>query len=373
MKAINELLENIEQGTDFILGTPWRYSDKSMGVVVPILAKEHVSKTVRSYITLEEAKEKGIEVKDTGKIDRVVIENSTGSPVFIRAGTILKSNTTQSRAVETSIIILVKKEENKKQKVEVPVRCVFASKGISGGTTFAYGGTVPLEVRSALLSKKGQSKTWEAVDYATNYRLQSLRSTPGFERQMQSSQVRTDNLSGIMEEIDKFTPNLDKILNKVPLFEEQVGAVFMDMKDVVGLEMFDHPKSWEAIHKDVEKRLGESAAKEDQSFFKPDYDKIKPMIYSFMKKLIDGEKTEVKGKEDSSTVIIKGDGVIGEATMIGDKVIHLVGIKSQPEIKKEKAVGISSIFGDRLGYIGKTPSRGESIIRPYGVKSRSRV
>jgi len=372
MKAINELLENIEQGTDFILGTPWRYSDKSMGVVVPILVKEHVSKTVRSYITLEEAKEKGIEVKDTGKIDRVVIESSLDSPVFIRAGTILKSNTTQSRAVETSILI-IKKEEDKKHKMEVPVRCVYASKGISGGTKFAYGGTVPLEVREALLSKKGQASTWYAVAKETNYRTQAMRSTPGFERHMQSSQVRSDNLSGVMEEIDKFTPNLDKILNKVPLFKEQVGAVFMDMKDVVGLEMFDHPKSWEAIHKDVEKRLGESVAKEDQSFFKPDYDKVKPMIYGFMKKLIDGEKTEIKGKGDSSTVIIRGDGVIGEATMIGDKVIHLVGIKSQPESKKESTVGAASMFEDRLGYVGRTPTRGESILRPYGIKTGSRV
>jgi len=165
-----------------------------------------------------------------------------------------------------------------------------------------------------------------------------------------------DNLAGVMEEVDKFTENIDEILKKVPMFEDQVGAVFLDLKDVVGIELFDHPKSWEAIHKEVEKRLGESIAKEEEkTFFKPDYEQVKPLALSFLKKLIDSEKIETSKSGDVYTVtLLKGDGIVGEATSINGKVIHLVGMKVDKNADREQSPTRSSdifrsIGGPRLG------------------------
>lgn len=335
--AVDKFLKDLSEEVGFKFGSPWRYSDKSLGVIVPILRLDAYSAEQREYLTLEEAKDKGVTFKDTGHIDRVIVESSLGVPIFIRSGTALKSAGTQPRVVETSTMIVPegpKKEEIPPipiiTKQEILVRCIYASKPIQKESRFTHAGDVPLEVRSELLSKSDQARTWSAVSHATNrfmgsHVLGSGRSGRGSARMMNAS---SDDLVGAMEEVDKFTPNLDEILKKVPLFEDQVGAVFLDMKDVVGMELFDHPRSWEAIHKEVEKRLGESVAKEeDQSFFKPDYDKVKPLTLTFLKKLIESKKTEIS-HGITSTVSLKGDGVIGEATTINGKVIHLVGIKT---------------------------------------------
>ncbi len=303
---------------------------------------------MREYVTIEEAKDKGVIFKDTGRIDRVIVESSLDVPIFIRSGIAFKSGGTQPRAVETSTVIIpeVKKDE-KKEKIPIPVpiitrqeihvRCIYASKSINPGSKFAYSGDVPLEVRSALMSQSGQGNVWGAVNRATN----RFMASSGLGQSYGSSgrttfamnNITCDNLVGVMEEVDRATPNLDEILKNAPLFEDQVGAVFLDIKDVIALEMFDHPKSWEAIHKEVEKRLGESVAKEQESFYRPDYNKVKPLALLFLKKLLESEKTEVSKDRGVSTFVLKGDGVIGEATAINGKVIHLVGIKSDKNTK----------------------------------------
>lgn len=171
---IKEFLNNLEDEIGYKFGTPWRYSDKALGVIVPILKIGDAEE--REYITLEEAKNKGITFKDSGHIEKVIIESSLSVPIFIRSGTILKSQGTQSRAVESSIVITPQEEKakNKKAEQEIPVRCIYASKGIRTGVTFTHGGDVPLEVRSSLLSRSGQGSTWAAVGHAT-HRLMSNR------------------------------------------------------------------------------------------------------------------------------------------------------------------------------------------------------
>jgi hypothetical protein len=354
---IDQFLASLSNEIGYKFGTPWRYSDKSLGVVVPILKIGDIGK--REYITLEEAKDQGVVFKDSGFIDKVIIESPLSMPIFIRSGTILKSQGTQSRAVESSIIIVPKKEEIKKDmpvpyivvSQEIPVRCIYASKGIKTGTAFSYGGDTPIEVRSALLSRSGQANTWRAVKGATH---RFMSATIG---NRVSYTASNDNLSGIMEEVDKFTGDIDEILKKVPLFEDQVGSVFLDMKEVVGIELFDHPKSWEAIHKEVEKRLGESLVKEEEkTFFKPDYEQVKPLALNFLKKLIDSEKIETSKSGDIySVTLLKGDGVVGEATSINGKIVHMVGMKIYKNVNNDENLTRRSV-----------PTRTSDIFRSIG-------
>lgn len=364
---VEQFIGNLNNEIGYKFGSPWRYSDISLGIIVPILKIGYVGE--REYLTLEEAKDQGIAFKDSGHIGKVIIESSLFKPIFIRSGTVLKSQGTQSRAVESSVIIVPKEEKNKQDITnvvpeivittqEIPVRCIYASKGIHTGGTFTYGGDVPLEVRSSLLSRSGQANTWAAVGNATHRLMSnrlgsSSRSSKRYGDSM-SFTASHDNLAGVMEEVDKFTENIDEILKKVPLFEDQVGAVFFDMKNVVGIELFDHPKSWEAIHKEVEKRLGESVAKEEEKtlFKKPDYEQVKPLTLSFLKKLIDSEKIETSKSGDTySVTFLKGDGIVGEATSINGKVIHLVGMKVDKNIKKDG---------------GQTSTRASDILRSIG-------
>lgn len=342
---IDNFLKNLSEEHEYKFGTPWRYSDKSLGVVVPILKIGNIEE--RGYITLEEAKDQGITFKDTGHIDRVMIESSLGIPIFVRSGTALKSTGTQPRAVETSTVIVPEKVPEKEEipdipkiiitRQEIPVRCIHASKGIRTNETFGYAGHVPLEVGSVLMARRGQSHTWAAVGETTHRFMasSSFAQSQGRTGRLDFRSISSDNLVGVMEEVDKATSNIDEILKNIPLFEDQVGAIFLDIKDVVAFEMFDHPKSWEAIHKEVEKRLGESATKEQESFYKPDYEKVKPLVLTFLKKLIDSEKTEIFKGHTVSTFLLKGNGVIGEATTIDGKVIHIIGIKEDIKEKSE--------------------------------------
>lgn len=350
---VESFLNDLNNEIGFKFGTPWRYSDKSMGVIVPILKIGDIGK--RNYITLEEIKDQDVKFKDSGIIDKVIIESSWPDPIFIRSGTILKSQGTQTRAVENSVVIVPQEVKEKvATEQEIKVRCIYASKGIRAGTSFTYGGDTPIEVRSALLSRSGQSRTWAAVGRSTHRFMSSGSVSMGGHRygnttlgSRSSYRIRSlrnisyDNLAGVMEEVDNFQNNVNEILKKVPMFEDQVGAIFLDMKDVVGIELFDHPKSWEAIHKEVEKRLGESATKEEEkTFFKPDYEQVKPLALGFLKKLIDSEKIESsKGSDVFTVTFLKGDGVVGEATSIYGKVVHLVGMKvDKSENSEEDAI-----------------------------------
>lgn len=337
--TVEEFLKNLSGEVDYQFGTPWRYSEKSLGVVVPILKRGELGE--RGYITLEEAKDQGVSFKDAGRIDRIIVESSIGKPVFIRSGTALKSSGTQPRAVESSVVVVPKIEPEIPVRQEIPVKCIYASKPIRFNETFTYAGHVPLEVGSALLSRSGQSRTWAAIGSTADRFMSSSRSRF-------SSGLRSDDLVGVMEEVDKFKTNIDEILKNVPLFEDQVGAVFLDIKDVVGLEMFDHPKSWEAVRREVERRLGESAAEEKPSFFRPDYEKIKPLTLEFLKKLIESEKTEISKHGITSTISLRGDGIIGEATTIKGKIIHLVGMRSQESKEKPREAVRSTVGRQRV-------------------------
>jgi hypothetical protein len=131
---IEQFLNNLNREIGYKFGSPWRYSDKSLGVIVPILKTGDIG--AREYITLEEARNRGVEFKDSGSIDKVIIESSWPDPIFIRSGTVLKSQGTQTRAVESSVVIVPKEEKNKRSNApeiivttqEIPVRCIYASR-----------------------------------------------------------------------------------------------------------------------------------------------------------------------------------------------------------------------------------------------------
>jgi hypothetical protein len=80
-----------------------------------------------------------------------------------------------------------------------------------------------------------------------------------------------------------------------------------------------------------------------------------------LKKLIDSEKIETSKSGDVySVILLKGEGIIGEATSINGKIVHLVGMKvdKNPEKNENPTYGnvstrtsdiLRSIGGPRLG------------------------
>ncbi|MEM2868799.1 MAG: DUF6569 family protein [Thermoplasmata archaeon] len=107
----------------------------------------------------EVAKELGI--RDTGRIDRVELQNMAGRPVFVRAGTIFEG-ATQNRASEHSCVIQPGREE-------VVVRCVHQTHGISPGAEMRYGDIAPWPVTVSLVGERGQREVWHSVNQYVEY------------------------------------------------------------------------------------------------------------------------------------------------------------------------------------------------------------
>lgn len=386
-KDLQEFLGDIVEGRHgFKLGEPWKYSEKALAVVVPIV-RTNMADRERSYVTMYEVlKELG--VRDTGRVGAVEMQNRTGKAVFVRAGSIFEGPT-QSRAAENSTVLQPGKE-GAPNKTEIPVRCVHQTHGIRPGSDMKFGDIAPISVTMNLISNAGQCAVWNAVrrytsgdreyhrngdarDYArglvtggegfgsdgglpsmycfsfdtgnrpTRPRFFDGMTSYGIEycatgnTGTASSNVLTydtgsgsDNLLGYMRSISSGRAALDEMMQKVPLFEDQVGAIIFNPVGVVAVETFDHPKSWEAIKKEVIERHGDKIMEEQAEHLfelKPD------MILPAFKKFVDGLKknTERIIRKDglSETRVIIGEGVVGEYTLVRNRVIHAILVREE--------------------------------------------
>lgn len=136
----------------------------------------------------------------------------------------------------------------------------------------------------------------------------------------------SDNLVDNMRRMEKFKDNIDDIIKKMPVIKNQVGVAILDFNDVVGLEIFDNPESWEAIQKEVIKKYAEIIGKKlEEALYKLDKDKIKPKIEKFLEEVSIGCHEEVIFKNGTSkTMSLDGNNVMGEYTTIDDVMIYLI-------------------------------------------------
>ena len=296
---------------------PWRAADKSLTIIVPIVAKTPGS---RSYVVLEEVKDK-VKIVDTGSIGESKIEGDVDKPTFIRGGTMLKG-ATQERATQFGIVVVPQKSE------QVPVHCIHASKGIRAGALFTLSGHTPQKVYSQMLAHRNQSQTWAA---ATRYASMTSVEVPTLET------VPSDDLVRVYETVQKFRKDLKEILKGIPDYINQVGTVIIDLDGVYGLEMYDHPDSWKAFSESVMRTFAEALAKEDKTgIFKPDMEAVIPIIQAFLKQIEKAEEEEVFSKHNARTVIIKVEGYVGEYTTLNGKTIHLLVTRREKEQEPER-------------------------------------
>jgi len=307
---LKDILENYE------LGEPWKFGEKSLAAVVPILRR---SAAARDYILLQEIQDKmNVNIKDTGSIGAAQIKNPTDKNVFIRNGTLLKG-TTQERAVVTGIILLPGKTE------QIEVQCVHASRGIHPGAFFAAAGIAPRPVMTSLVARRSQSETWRNVNVATmNFRSMAAPSAHPY--------AGSDDLVGILEQTQKFRDDIENILKKVPGdLTDQVGIAIIDLKGVVGLEIFNHPDSWTAFSKSVVRSYADVLSEKGTELFEIKLDKVKEAVISFIQKLAETPSDVVYKNECSTTHTLKGKEVAGEYTTLNTMMIHLVSFRIDEE------------------------------------------
>lgn len=354
------LTDVVDSKFGFKLGTPWKYSEETLGVVVPILRQ---SAPEREYVTMYEVL-KDLGMKDTGHIDQVELQNRAGKAVFVRAGTIF-AGTTQPRAAQHSGVYQPGKEE-------VPVRCVQQTRGINPGSEMKFGDIAPMSVTMNLMSGS-QSRVWESVrrytgggsddirggieDTNTHYAFAPRRggqsgsrhrfmSQPmsiggGFNgstgESMRFTNVRagapttgggTDDLLGHMQKMKEGQAVLDDMMQKVPLFDNQVGAIIFNPVGVIAVETFDHPMSWAAIKKEIIEKYGDKIMdKQAEHLFELKPEAILPALKKFIKGLEKNTEKTIRKDGFSETRVVQGEGIVGEWTLVKGQAIHVLLIR----------------------------------------------
>jgi len=401
LQAFLRLITGNEEG--FSLGEPWKYSEDALAVVVPILRPDAPD---REYITMYEVL-KELDIKDTGSINVVELQSKVDKPIFVRAGTIFTGKT-QSRAAQNSGVY-------QKGTINIDVKCVHQSHGISRGAKMEFGDIAPPSVTMNLMSQADQRRVWNSVhkftrggtghgetgrDYGGPFtpirdiqddmdmsayredferlRAQGLiededededdpliganfigymttepepepeprrirahhRRTMGLmrgprigaarppqHRRVRDSpeNIRSDDLLGHLKKRDEGRALLDEMMQKVPLFDGQAGAVLFNPVGVVAVECFDHPESWKAIKKEVIEKLGNKIMKEQaEHLFELQQDKIPTFLDKFIDKLTNHKERTIRKDSFTETRIIVGDGLVGEYTIVLGRVVHVL-------------------------------------------------
>lgn len=318
--TVHALIERL----GYSFGKPWHGRDTS-AVVVPLILTKPAGK--REYVLLEEVKDK-VQFTDSGGISKVIVKaGDVDEPIFIRLGIIFKGLGTQSRAVESSKVLF---PQNGKDSL-VDVRCVHASHHIMAGARFAVSESTPVNIEARLLTHD-QGSVWASVH-------QFAMGIEGPARDTFASVGRNgripmpDNLVGHLTS-DEYTSTMDKYIREIPNFEDQVGIVVIDSEGVVGIELFDHPKSWKVASEAVIKKYGETFTK-SKSSFKPQIndERVEQIIVEFLMHM---EESGMEEETKDGTYSVNAAGVRGEYTILNNHVIHFIALRAAVDDKSGK-------------------------------------
>ncbi len=313
-------LQSLE-GTYF-LGDPWRLGEKGLTILVPIRCN---APPKRSYVLVSESKD-NVNITDTGKIDELIVDNKSGSPVFIRGGTVFKGKSGQDRAVVQGTV--VQPVQLPEKSVPIVVKCVHAHRSIvTGGGFSIMDDLAPQEIYASLQSRD-QHRVWGAVaDYSAKsaYRLRASSVGASFSASLVSDPDLAETLSVNSKVRTDFSKQIMDALSKVPDYDDQVGVVVITVDGVQGLELFDSPESWKALGKEVVKSFSEIFHQDESiaDLFTLNMDAVKDKVRKFLKEL-DG----VTYRMDDGTFTIDDEtAVTCEYTNLDGQCIHMVVTK----------------------------------------------
>ena len=326
------------------LGEPWKYSDRSVTIVVPIL---QAGSSERNYRLLQELKDQ-VKISDTGAIDNAIVKNQSSSNVFVRSGTILTGKT-QTRSVSTSTVVPAK------ESLSVPVRCIYASKGISRNAQMhVIEEIAPKRVMDSIMLKQSQSEVWSSIE---DYSMSVPRG---------GSEARSDDLVGVMRSTEEFGAEVERLLEKIPGdHPEQVGIAVLSLSGVVGVEFFDHPDSWGAFSKSVVRNFSEEIFREaEEDLFEVKLEKAHPLVFAFLMGLLESEKNIAHESPVSTTYTMSKGTTFGEYTEMVGELIHFIGGRRE----EPQEYGLHPI---RRG--APASSRPEYSSRPASTRLRQRI
>ncbi len=260
-----------------------------------------------SYLTLEEAKERGLlSISDTGVVNEAEFDFGGGGSVFVLDGEEIVG-ALQNRVFNTSMVA------SKPVSVRVPVTCVEQNRW-SGNREFFHSGVVAYpSLRSLLASsvtkslkvnrsfKANQSAVWKSVRSTLNsLRVNSVTSS------------MHDAYSTLRDEIDRFVEDSE-------FSEDTRGFIVLAGKKILGMDIFVGP----GLFKKMKKKLLRGYALEALGAMmsgqgEPDETEMQKFIdYVFSKDYMETDGV-IEGKE----LRFADKKAVAHALKLDDEVIH---------------------------------------------------
>jgi hypothetical protein len=313
MKDYKRIFESIKQtkGT-YSLGEAWRSSEHATAWVVPILNPKLQK---RDYVTATEAIET-LDIIDDGQISPLQVVNKGLKPIYMRAAEIMKGDT-QSRALVHSRVIMPGKQS-------LEVVCVHASHGIRSGSRFHSAGYAP--GRDILFQTKmvddghvDQVHSWDHDEKMYKHYMNSTFSTGKKNTSMRNTmaEIALDDTTKVKEKVDEV---LKPEIEKIPVFEDQIGYAVVDAKGIVSMDWYDSRTSFDAQKKELYLKDGLLYATIDPKSKKKQ--KVDPLM-AFADSMPASMERKVIFEDVHCTVTaLQGGDYVGEITQLLGHVIH---------------------------------------------------
>ena len=386
--TLDNILDTVaEQAMGFHFGKPKRIDDKALAVILPILRDGEIG---RDYITYPEVTD-NVVVTDSGIINNVNLENKTDQKVFIRSGTVFEGKGTQSRVITRSAILFARQKVSLDARcvhashgirpgsefgyhgtISLDIERAVYDAGWKPRDQHVYWNRVGASnsakrAHSSDVVEGSRSEELEEVDPSLSSRLvgeelegepeqrseqrHAIKAPPprfgrrvaaslGARRSQSRHVIWGESFGGafgvpaadsFVANDTVFTQNLDEILSKVKLHDNQVGISLITDRGVETIELFEVRQSWSALHKASVKRMGTELIKEEKEDvfeYKPEraieqVTRVLAMDYDantiYEHKAEGGDKVVITGLTNASH--------IGEVVELGGKVIHLSLLK----------------------------------------------
>ncbi len=290
-------------------------------VVFPLLSGEREEP---GYILLDEALEQGVlevlEASSEGRVNEILVRNSSGQPVLILDGEILMG-AKQNRVVNASILV------GPKVELKVPVSCVeqqrwrYVSERFTESSRFSYARmrAQKSEQVSHYLESMGafaadQHLIWDEVE-------------------RKQRKMRVDSPTRAVNDVyESHEEKLRKYCDAFQALEGQVGAVVFINGRFTCLDAFDTPATLQKMYKKMVESYAldaiEIAGLEQKEVNERD-------VQDLLTRAATAKVSVYPSVGLGEDLRLSGDGLTGSCLTLGDRVIHLALFASE-NIRRER-------------------------------------
>lgn len=218
----------------------------------------------RWYLTLDEAVKQGLAfIPETGRVPEIIVVVKGEKPVLVVEGTVIVGGL-QNRTVNISLLLEAGKEHR------IPVSCVERGRWSFRRRFGREPVVLSWERDSESREEEATEVAFEVAAYTAHLSLRRSKTASAvrnlwsvdkpiadqgavwseIERKLLSAQVS----SPTRDETDFYEHHrttIEDLLRPIELLENQVGAAVAIGQDIVGVEVFDHPETWQVVHRKI--------------------------------------------------------------------------------------------------------------------------